>query len=131
MTLFEFEQMQAGDAVRVTHGRKRKLLRVAGKRGCFLRASDGKEYELSECDPVRLSDIEALQKLGFRKQLGLYAEDDCYSFGWLDVFPTHICIWMNENGGVQHGVTGYKYLHQAQQKFRELHNEELKLKYDK
>lgn len=131
MTLFEFERMQAGDAVRVKRGRHCKLLRIAGKRGCFLLASDGNEYEMHECEPIPLTDVQTLMKLGFRKQFGMFTSDTCYSFGWLDIYETHICILLDENGGVQRGVTGYKFLHQAQQKFRELHNEELKLKYDK
>lgn len=133
MTLFEFEQMQLGDAVRVTRSRKHKLLRVAGKRGCFLRASDGNEYELCECEPILLTDGQALCKLGFRQQRGLFASDDSYCFGRLDIYAHHINIFVEEKDAMRHSVSvsGYKYLHQAQQKFRELHNEELKLKYDR
>ena len=131
MTRFEYDEMQKGDAVRVKRNGTAKLLRVCGKRNGFLIASDGSEYELDECEPILLTDTDALLKLGFRKQYGLFDPNGCYCFGWLDIYSDHICIWMEQCGVQQRGVHGYKYLHQAQQKFRELHNVELKFKYDK
>ena len=131
MTKFEYDEMQKGDAVRVTRDGIARLLCIAWKRNGFIGANDGNEYELDECEPILLSDVKALHKLGFRKQFGFYVADECYCFGWLDIYKHHISIWMDEHGTTQRGVVGYKYLHQAQQKFRELHNENLKLKYDK
>lgn len=131
MTRFEYDEMQKGDAVRVTRDGIARLLSIAWKRNGFIGANDGNEYELDECEPILLSDVEALHKLGFRKQFGFMVSDVCYCFGWLDIYADHISIWMDELGTTQRGVVGYKYLHQAQQKFRELHNENLKLKYDK
>lgn len=131
MKRFEYDEMQKGDAVRVTRDGIARLLCIAWKRNGFICANDGNEYKLDECEPILLTDTDALLKLGFHKQYGLFDPNGCYCFGWLDIYSDHICIWMEQYGVQQRGVHGYKFLHQAQQKYRELHNVELKFKYDK
>ena len=133
MTVFVLEQMRLGDAVRVTRNNVSRFLRVCGQRDSFLIASDGNEYELCECEPILLSDKQALCRLGFRKQRGLFMSDDSFCFGSLNIYAHHINIFVEEKDAMRHSVSvaGYKCLHEAQQKFRELHNKKLKLKYDK
>ena len=133
MTFYEYEQLQKGDAIRVKRDGITKLLTVAGIRRVMIHASDGNEYELEECEFIPLTDTDALRKLGFAEQFGMFTPSDhCFCFGWLDIYPTtHIAIWMDEHGTVLKCYAGLKWLHQAQHKFRMLHDCELKLKYDK
>lgn len=133
MTFFEYEQMQFGDAVRVTHKGSTRLLRITGKRNCLVYCNDGNAYEIEQCEPILLTDTQALKRLGFAEQFGMFDPNEHrFCFGWLDIYPsTHIAIWMNEYGYETKCYAGLKFLHQAQHKYRQIHNCELKLKYDK
>lgn len=132
MTFFEFQQMQVGDAVLVrTHRSSKRVLRISGKRGCFLCANDGNEYELEQCSPILLKDVQTLERLGFNKQYELFRSDACYCFGLMEIYATHVSICVDAQTKECKCYAGLIYLHEAQHRYRNIYNCELKLKYDK
>lgn len=132
MTFFEFQQMQVGDAILVrTRKSSKRVLRINGKRSCFVRASDGCEYELEECSPILLSDVQTLERLGFKKQLELFRSEASYCFGLMEIYSTHVSICIDAQTMERKCYAGLIYLHEAQHRYKNIHNCELKLKYDK
>ena len=114
-----------------THKSSKRVLRITGKRGCFVRCNDGNEYELEECSPILLKDAETLERLGFNKQYELFRCDACYCFGQMEIYNTHVSICVDVQTKECKCYAGLIYFHEAQHRYRLIHNCELKLKYDK